>query len=146
MNSSLTFLTPQLSLIYIDLLDQAMEIEGHLRDYGTLKKTHFTTIQSMHLQLLECKGIIFHRDYIDRYDAFFINFLQTVRIKVESHKRDGYRILKLYMMEYYKQMLAPLTDIKEKEALLLQTVFMSELTSQLLEDLSDYHDSVREEC
>jgi hypothetical protein len=34
-NSSLSFLTPQLTLIYIDLLDQAMEIEGHLRDYGT---------------------------------------------------------------------------------------------------------------
>jgi hypothetical protein len=43
-NSSLTFLTPEMSLIYMDLLDQAMEIEGHLRDYGTLKKTHFTAI------------------------------------------------------------------------------------------------------
>lgn len=47
-NKSLTFLTPQLSLVYLDLLDQAMEIEGHLRDYGTPKKTHFTAIQSMH--------------------------------------------------------------------------------------------------
>lgn len=43
-NSSLTFLTPQLTLIYFDLLDQAMEIEGHLKDYGTLKKNHFTAI------------------------------------------------------------------------------------------------------
>lgn len=128
-NSSLSFLTPQLTLIYIDLLDQAMEIEGHLRDYGTQKKTHFTAIQSMHQQLLDCKGIIFDKNYIDRYDKFFMNFLQTVRIKVESHKRDGYRILKQYMTEYYKQLFAPLTDVKDKEALLHLTVFMSDITS-----------------
>jgi hypothetical protein len=36
-NNSLPFLTPQLSLIYMDLLEQAMEIEGHLRDYGSIK-------------------------------------------------------------------------------------------------------------
>jgi hypothetical protein len=83
----------------------------------------------MHQQLLDCKGIIFDKNYIDRYDKFFMNFLQTVRIKVESHKRDGYRILKQYMTEYYKQLFAPLTDVKDKEALLHLTVFMSDITS-----------------
>lgn len=89
-NKSLTFLTPQLSLVYMDLLDQAMEIEAHLRDYGTHKKKHFTAIQSMHQQILDCKGILFHADYLSTYDDFFISFLQTVRIKDEIHKRDGY--------------------------------------------------------
>jgi hypothetical protein len=100
----------------------------------------------MHQQLLDCHGIKFHRDYLDRYDHFFMNFLQTVRLKVESHKRDGYRILKQYLTEFYKQLLAPLTDVKEKEAVLRCTVFMAEVTDAVLADLGDYHDSVREEC
>lgn len=123
-----------------------MEIEGHLRDYGSHKKRHFTAIQSMHHQILDCKGIIFHSDYLDRYDDFFISFLQTVRIKDENHKRDGYRIIKQYATEFYKQIFAPLTDIRIKEVLLNQTKFLSEVTEQLLSDFADYHDSVREEC
>jgi hypothetical protein len=58
-------------------------------------------------------------DYIDKYDSFFMNFLQTVRIKGEIHKRDGYRIIKQYLMEYYKQIFAPMTDITMKEAILM---------------------------
>lgn len=73
-----------------------------MRDYGLLKKAHFTAIQSMHQQLLDAKGILFKVDYIDKYDAFFMNFLQTVRIKGEIHKRDGYRIIKQYLTEYYR--------------------------------------------
>ena len=67
-----------------------------------------------------------------------------MRIKEESHKRDGYQIIKQYATEFYKQIFAPLTDIRVKEVLLNQTKFLAEITEQLLADFSDYHDSVRE--
>ena len=50
------------------------------------------------------------------------------------------------MNEFYKQVFAPLLDIKFKEVLLNQTKFLAEITEQLLTDFGDYHDSVREEC
>lgn len=83
---------------------------------------------------------------MSRYDDFFISFLQTVRIKDETHKRDGYQIIKQYVTEFYKQIFAPLDDVKTKEAMLNSTKFLAEITEQLLSDFSDYHDSVREEC
>lgn len=49
------------------------------------------------------------------------------------------------MDEFYKQILAPMTDIKEKEKLLNQTTFMTKITDSVLANMSSYHDSVREE-
>jgi len=76
-----------------------------------------------------------------------VSFLSTFKaIRQEVNRRDGLRILRLYMDEFYKQLLAPLSDLKEKEAILMGTTFMTQITAELLVHLSDYYDTVREEA
>ena len=60
-NKSLVFLTPDLTVRYFVLFEQAMDIEMHLRDSSSQKIRHMTQIQTMYQQLLECKGIKFDK-------------------------------------------------------------------------------------
>lgn len=145
-NSSLCFLTPDLSLTYLGLLEQTMTIEEHLKEYNPIRIAHYDIIQSMHNQLLECKGIKLDTKYIANYETIFKNFLKTIKVKKEMHKVNGYKILKQYMLQYYTQLLQPQTDYKDQEQILLQGTFMGEITSQLLVDLEDYYETVREEA
>lgn len=76
-----------------------------------------------------------------------MSFLSTFKAsRQEANRRDGLRILRLYMDEFYKQLLAPLADHQEKEAILRATPFMTQITEELLVHLSDYFDTVREEA
>lgn len=111
-NSSLSFVNADLTLSYLGLLEQAMIIEEHLKEYNLIRANHYTVIQSMHLQLLECKGIKYDTKHIESYESVFRNFLKTMKIKKEMHKVNGYKILKQYMLEYYAQLLQPQTDYK----------------------------------
>jgi len=106
-NSSLSFATADLSLTYLGLLEQSMTIEEHLKEYNPIRANHYAVIQSMHLQLLECKGIKYDTKHIESYDNVFRKFLKTLRIKKEMHKVNGYKILKQYMLEFYAQLLQP---------------------------------------
>jgi hypothetical protein len=67
-------------------------------------------------------------------------------IRNEKNKQDGIRILRLYLEEFNKQVLAPMPDFRNKELLLLETVFLAEITDEILIHLSDYYDTVREEA
>ena len=146
-NKSLKFLNADLTAVYLLLIQQAMQIEGHLRDYGQIKMKHMTLIQKLHSELLECKGVIFNIDHIAAYEDHFISFLDTFKnIKSEKHKQDGFRILREYLKLLYKQVFSPITDIKFKERLLMSTVFFREITEVLVNNLTDYHDSVKEEA
>jgi hypothetical protein len=76
-----------------------------------------------------------------------VSFLSTFKAsRQEENRRTGLRILRLYMDEFYKQLLAPLSDYQEREAILRGTTFMTEVTAELLVHLSDYFDTVREEA
>ena len=76
-----------------------------------------------------------------------MSFLSTFKaIRQEENRRAGLRILRLYMDEFYKQLLAPLSDYQEKEGILRGTTFMTQVTAELLVHLSDYFDTVREEA
>jgi hypothetical protein len=50
------------------------------------------------------------------------------------------------MLEFYSQLIESQPTAKNKEEILLQGTFMCDITSQILADLDDYHDSVREEA
>jgi hypothetical protein len=92
-----------------------MTIEEHLKDYNAFRIAHYAVIQSMHQQLLECKAIKLDTKHIASYETIFRNFLKTIKIKKESHKVNGYKILKQYMLSYYSQLLQPQTDYKSQE-------------------------------
>ena len=67
-------------------------------------------------------------------------------IRNEQNKKDGLKIIRQYLDEFHKQVLAPMPDYKNKEQLLIDTVFLAEITDEVLEHLSDYYDTVREEA
>jgi len=146
-NRSLKFLTPKLTLIYLQVIEKAMQIEMHMRPLLEAKVKHLQLIQKLHLELLECKGVQFSREYLNEYADQFVSFLSTFKAsREEVNRRNGLKILRLYMDEFYKQLLAPLSDHKEKEAILKGTTFMTKVTAELLVHLSDYFDTVREEA
>jgi hypothetical protein len=144
-NKSLGFVTPDLSITYLNLLEQAMKIEEHLRDYTPIRMAHYEVIQSMHQQLLSCRGVKLDTKHLQKYETIFRNFLKTIKIKKEMHKVTGYKILKQYMLEFYGQLLQS-QDQKNQEEILRSTTFMQDITSQILADLDAYFDSVREEA
>lgn len=43
-NKTLKYVTPEYTVIYLDLFDQSMKIERHLRDYMEGKIKHYTAI------------------------------------------------------------------------------------------------------
>lgn len=93
-NSSLSFVSADLSLTYLGLLEQSMAIEQHLKDYNPILMSHYEVILQMHQQLLECKGVKLDTKHIASYEPIFRNFLKTIKIKKENHKVCGYKILK----------------------------------------------------
>jgi len=78
-NKSLEFVTPELTVIYLELINRAQEIEEHLRNFDDLKITHMDQIQKMHEQLIKCKGIKFSKDHLAKYDQFFKSFIGTFK-------------------------------------------------------------------
>jgi hypothetical protein len=56
---------------------------------------------------------------MNEYELIYISILKTFsKLKNEKLKQNGLRILKNHMIEFYKQVLAPVTEIKEKELIL----------------------------
>lgn len=53
-NKSLGFVTPHHTLKYMRLFEQAMHIEGHMRDYHADRMSHLKVIQGLHQQLIDC--------------------------------------------------------------------------------------------
>jgi hypothetical protein len=100
-NNSLSFTTADLTLTYMGLLEQAMIIEEHLKEYNTMRQSHYEVIQSMHQQLLDCKAVKFDARHIPCYERVFGSLIRTIKVKKEMHKVVGFRILKQYMTEYY---------------------------------------------
>lgn len=47
-NKTLKYLNADQTMIYLDLLEQARLIEGHLRNYSERKMKHLKAIQNMH--------------------------------------------------------------------------------------------------
>jgi hypothetical protein len=65
------------------------------------------------MNLIECKGIKFDSKYLDEYEKIYVSILNTFsKLKNEKLKQNGLRILKSHMIEFYKQVLAPLNEIK----------------------------------
>lgn len=49
-------------------------------------------------------------------------------------------------MEFYIQVLGPVKSWKDKENILVDTLFMQQITDAILVDLQDFHESVKEEA
>ena len=142
-----TFLSADLTIRYLELFDQAMDIEVHLRDSHDDKKQHMEKIQTMHQQLLECKGVQFDARLQPRYQKVFANFISTfAALRAETLKENGFRILRMYLIEYHKQLIAPLSDAREQEAVMMGAQFLVSITDAILEGLEEYHESTREEA
>ena len=104
-------------------------------------------IQTLHINLIDCKGLKFDSKYLNEYEQIYDSILKTFsKLKNEKLKQNGLRILKNHMIEFYKQALAPVTEIKEKEIILQSNKFMAKISSQILVDLGDYYETVREEA
>lgn len=146
-NKTLKYVKPEFTVIYLDLFAQAQKIEGHLRDYMQGKKAHNMAIQKLHLQLQDCKGVRMASHHIPRYEKFIKTFLSTfVNIKDEGLKRDGFKVLRYYMTCFYLEVISPVTDIKQKEDILLNMTVMSDITDAISSNIDEYHESVKEEA
>ena len=100
-NKSLEFVTPELTVLYLEMINRAQEIEEHLKNYDELKFKHMEQIQQMHQQLIQCKGVKFSKEYIEKYDLLFKNFIGTFKsIRKESLRLTGMQIFKRYMDLY----------------------------------------------
>ena len=87
----------------------------------------------------------FDKKYMKDYEEHFLTLLDSFeKIKQESHRKNGFKLLRLYFEELYKQVLEP-EDIKTREMILMSSKFMPKITDVILLNLSDYHDTIREE-
>ena len=135
-NKSLPFLSAELTARYIELFDQAMDIEWHLRDSHSDKEAHMAKIQRMHQELLECKGVQFEAKLMPKYQSMFSSFLGTFSaLRCEKLKQNGFFILRMYMVEYHKQLVAPLATPEQQEAVILGAQFLAQVTDAILEGL-----------
>lgn len=101
-NKSLPFLSGDLTIRYLELFDQAMDIEVHLRDSVDCKLVHMEKIQTMHRELLECKGVRFDAMLQPRYQKVFASFQKTFAVlRDEKLKRNGFAILRMYLVEFH---------------------------------------------
>lgn len=93
------------------------------------------------------EGLKLGPQYIEQYEVQLTRFMLTFKnIRNEKNKQNGLRILRLYLEQFHKQVLAPMPDYKNREVLLLDTVFLAEITDEVMVHLSDYYDTVREEA
>lgn len=146
-NKSLSFLSGRTTVTYFKLLEQAMLIEGHLKDFYESKAQHMTIIQKLHSELIECKGVKFDPSFLEDYDSHFKSFLLTFKsIKQENLRKNGFRILKDYLTMFYKQIFSPINDFKVKEKILQTTNFLKEVTEVVINNIQDWHETVREEA
>lgn len=51
----------------------------------------------------------------------------------------------MYLIEYHKQLIAPLTNVQEQEAVMMGSQFLVSVTDHILEGLEEHHESIREE-
>ena len=94
-NKSLEFVTPELTVIYLELINRAQEIEEHLKNFNELKVAHMDQIQQMHAQLIRCKGVKFSKDHLAKYDQLFKAFIGTFKdIRRETLRQAGMNICK----------------------------------------------------
>lgn len=101
----------------------------------------------MHQELLECKGVQYDARFQPRYQKVFANFLRTFApARSEGLKQNGFFILRMYLIEYHKQLIAPLNDAREQEAVMMGAQFLVGITDSILDGLEEYHESVREEA
>lgn len=146
-NKSLPFLSGDLTIRYLELFEQAMEIEVHLRDSVDCKKHHMEKIQTMHQQLLECKGVRFDAKLQPRYQKVFACFFSTfASLRAENLSRNGFSILRMYLVEYHKQLIDPLANPQEKEAVMMGSDFLVSITDHILTGLEEFQESIREEA
>ena len=146
-NKSLPFLSAELTVRYIELFDQAMDIESHLRDSHEEKVVHMGRIQRMHQELLECKGVQFDAKLMAKYQLIFSRFLGTfAELRCEKLKQNGFLILRMYMIEYHKQLVSQLATPEEQETVILGSQFLAPVTESILEGLQEFHESVKEEA
>ena len=74
---SLTFLTPELTVMYLEVMSQAQAIEGHFKDFQINKQSHNLMVQKLHQNLIDCKGVSFSAEFVEQYDLHFENLLGT---------------------------------------------------------------------
>ena len=146
-NKSLPFLSAELTVRYVELFDQAMDIEWHLRDSSDDKEAHMIKIQKMHQELLECKGVKFDAKLMPKYQQIFSSFLRTFTVlRCDKLKQNGFFVLRMYMVEYHRQLVSQLATPEEQEAVILSSQFLAQVTDSILEGLQEFHESVKEEA
>ena len=104
-------------------------------------------IQALHQQLLDINAIVFDNKHLPQYEEHILTVLDTLKDqKQEKVRADGFKLLRQYLELFYTQILKPCKDFKDAEAILKDTKFMTKITNEVLKNMSDYHDSVREEA
>jgi len=101
----------------------------------------------MHMQFLSCGGVKFKEQLLERYEDVFDSIISTItNCKEEKNKEAGLKLLREYMVELHKQVVAPITDHSKKEFMLANTTFLARITDAILPLLQDYYENVRTEA
>lgn len=109
---------------------------------------HNLVVQGLHQELLAAKAVVFDAKHLSQYQDHFLTILDTFKDqKTEKIRASGMKLLRPYLELFYAQVLQPLKDdYKAQEVILKETTFMTKITDEILKNLSDYHDSVRDEA
>ena len=120
------FLTPKISLIYLELVDKVRAVDEHLKSYAQAKERHYAKVQELHEKLLDARVVKFDKSLVYRYEKVYAGIVETFRkIKVERVHERGLSILRRHMLAYHKQVIAAETSVKAKEAVLQDSKFLS---------------------
>lgn len=66
-NRTVEHLSPELTLCYLDIIDQIQLVDFHFEFYKQSKMNHLLMVQQMHIDLVSCKGIKFSKQYLKEY-------------------------------------------------------------------------------
>lgn len=85
-------------------------------------------------------------EFLEQYEQHFIYLFETFQLlKPESHRRDGLRLFKQYFEIFYDEVLKVIADHQDRDKVLREIKFFIPITEFLNINISDFHDSVREE-
>lgn len=81
------------------------------------------------------------------YENLYAGIVNTwANIQLEKHKTRGMRIIKRHLLEFDKQVVSKQPTVQARELLLQRCTFMRPMTDQILVELGEYFESVRDEA
>ncbi|CDW81095.1 UNKNOWN [Stylonychia lemnae] len=141
-NKSIKIVNPNLSLVYLNILQQAALTEWKNPDQ---KLKNLVLIQKQHHDLLDLEGVKLNAEVLEKFDEFMLSFEIFHKLKKDSIRVETLKIIRRYLDLFITQIVTQ-KGLNSKLKLFSKLKFISQLSEELIKYLTDYHDSVREQA